>query len=122
MIMVYFDWDRLLMLKFTSFQKLVEAYKKKPRTEKRVVLVLECTSGLCADTIKTILDQSVRVHDIAIQTNHPDKINSEMADIATFHLPGSEYIREGEIDTVILHLENGVKYPYDAIENMVVAQ
>lgn len=119
LVMVYFDWDRLLMLKFTPLHNLIQNYKKKPQTEGRVVLILDCPSSVCMNTLKTILDQSVRVHDIAIQTNNADKFDPKLSEVASFHLPDSQFIREGEVGTIMINIKNGEQYPYGAIETEV---
>ncbi len=114
--MVYMNWDRLLMLKFTPLTNLVETYRQKPQPSKRAVLVLACHTGVCMDTIKTLLDQSIRVHDIAIQTTNENLFPPELKRFCTFHPPNSQAIREGEQDTTIIHIQNGKLYDYDAIE------
>ena len=111
------EWDRYIMLGVTSFDELVTHYSKKRKTKIRTVLIIECETGLCSQTIKSILDQSVRVHDIAINTNHPENINIKLKKIANIHTHGSEMIREPHADTIIIRINNGVVYPYDYIEN-----
>jgi MinD-like ATPase involved in chromosome partitioning or flagellar assembly len=122
LIFIYMEWDRSIMLSMTSFDDLVERYTKKPQPTKRTVLIIDCETGLCNQTIKSILDQSVRVHDISINTNHAENINANLKKIATIHKPGTEILREPSAETVIIRIVNGNVYPYDSIENQVYQQ
>ena len=118
-IVIYMEWDRTLRLWFTSFDTLVQQYKLKPQPAKRTVVIIECESGLCDDTLKSVLDQSVRVHAINVSTHHPEKINAKVKEIVTLHRPGTEILREPSADTLLIKLKNGVVYPYDSIETKV---
>lgn len=118
-IFVYFDWDRKLKLKMTSLHSLSDIYSLKPKSEKnRVVAVIQC-DFLCNDTIKTLLDQSIRLHDIAVETDHPEYINDEFLKVVSIHKPGTSWLRETDNDTIIIKIKNGEEYPYDYIENEV---
>lgn len=111
------EWDRTIKLWFSSFDTLVEQYKKKPRPKQRTVVIIDCESGVCTKTLKSLLDQSVRVHDISINTNHPENINPKLKVISSIHKPGTELLREPSADTKIIRLRNGETIPYDSIEN-----
>ena len=119
-IFIYFDWDRKLSLKVSSINSLLNTYSMKPKsTSNRVVAVIKCndsSDGLCNDTIKTLLDQSIRLHDIAVETNNPQFIDK---DYVSIHKPDTTWLREPDSDTIIIRIENGKEYSYDYIENEV---
>lgn len=120
LIMIYFEWDRSLYLRFSSVDSLIKNYQKKPKKgEKRVVLILNCLDGLCSYTIKSLLDQSIKVDSISVQTNYPEKINPELLKVVTVHKPSTEFLREPEKNTLILYLQNKKEYKYDDIEIMI---
>lgn len=119
LVIIYYDYDRLLRLKFSNINTLLNTYLTKPQTLKRVVLVIDCKNDeqLCLDTIKTLLDQSKRVHDIAVETPTPYVIQNELQSIVTIHKPQTTMIRETDDKTLILQIENGKIYPYGFVEN-----
>lgn len=123
-IFILFDWDRLLRLHLNSVESLTEIYKLKPKPPKRVVGVLTLKENEKPDnlTIKSLLDQNYRLYDIAIQTPS-SSINSttcpDLKNIATFHKPQTEWLRETEKDTVVIHLQNGKNYPYGFIDDVL---
>lgn len=122
LIATYMEWDRTLKLATSSFDTLVEQYKLKPQPDKRTVLIIECeddAGGVCSHTLKSILDQSIRVHDIAVNTNHPEKVDPKLKTVVSIHKPGTEILREPSTDTAIIKLENGKTYSYDAIEAQI---
>jgi hypothetical protein len=119
-IFIYFDWDRKLSLKVSSINSLLNTYSMKPKsTSNRVVAVITCNDGLCNDTIKTLLDQSIRLHDIAVETNNPQFIDKEYLKVVSIHEPDTTWLREPDSDTIIIRIENGKEYSYDYIENEV---
>lgn len=120
-IFIYFDWDRKLSLKVSSINSLLNTYSMKPKsTSNRVVAVIKCPpNGLCNDTIKTLLDQSIRLHDIAVETNNPQFIDKEYLKFVSIHEPDTTWLREPDSDTIIIQIENGKEYSYDYIENEV---
>lgn len=119
-IFIYFDWDRKLSLKVSSINSLLNTYSMKPKsTSNRVVAVIKCNDGLCNDTIKTLLDQSIRLHDIAVETNNPQFIDKEYLKVVSIHEPDTTWLREPDSDTIIIQIENGKEYSYDYIENEV---
>jgi hypothetical protein len=124
-VIVYFDWDRTIRLSMSSINDLIDVYSMKPKSEtRRVVAVIDCDDGVnngnvCNKTLKSILDQSMRLHDIAVQTNTPRKIDQGLLKVVSLHRPGTELVREMERDTIILKLKNGVEYPFDYVENQL---
>lgn len=118
-IVVYFDLDRKALLKLSSTNSLSNIYSMKPKhTTNRVVAIIKCDS-LCNDTIKTLLDQSIRLHDIAVETNYPYNIRNEFLNVVSIHKPGTTWLRETDKDTIIINIENGKEYSYDFIENEI---
>lgn len=117
MVVVYFELDRPVKLKMRSLNDLIDAYVKKPTTAKRTVVMLECDDGLCLDTLKSVLDQSVRVHEIALETSHPERVGADALRVAIVHKPGTAPMRECDAETQIFRLANGKTYPFDFIEN-----
>ena len=124
-VMVYFDWDRTIRLGMSSMNDLINMYSMKPKSEaRRVVAVIDCDDGVnngagCNKTLKSILDQSIRLHDIAVQTNTPRKIDQDLLRVVSIHKPGTELVREMERDTVVIKLKNGKEYPFDYVENQL---
>lgn len=122
-LVIYMDWDRNIRLWFTSFETLVDEYKVKPKSSeklgKRAVVILPCKGGSGEQTVKSMLDLSIRVDDFAINTNRNDQIDPKTKVVATVHAPGTEFIRKPSADTVIIKLENGKVYPYDYVETFV---
>lgn len=121
-LMVYFDWDRSIRLGMSSMNDLINMYSMKPKSAaRRVVAVIDCDDGVnngavCNQTLKSVLDQSIRLHDIAVQTNTPGKIDQDLLRVVSIHKPGTELVREMERDTVVLKLKNGKEYPFDYVE------
>jgi hypothetical protein len=109
----------------SSMKDLIDQYSMKPKSEAmRVVAVIDCDDGVnngavCNKTLKSILDQSIRLHDIAVHTNTPNKIDQDLLRVVSIHNPGTELVREMERDTVVLKLENGKEYPFDYVENQL---
>lgn len=115
MLFFYFDFDRKIRLYSTSFSDLYDVYKQKPVKPEKIVGIIETDDPINLQTIKSIMDQSVRLNHLAIQTNRID-IPEYIKKIATIHLPKTEWLRETENNTVIINIDNGVEYPYDFIE------
>jgi hypothetical protein len=121
-VMVYFDLDRTIRLSMTSMSDLIEMYKQKPQSStKRIVAVIDCDTGInlgsvCNKTLKSILDQSIRLHDIAVQTNTPEKIDKNLLEVVSIHAIGTDVVREADNSTIVLKLKNGFEYPYDYVE------
>jgi len=124
-VMVYYDWDRTIRLGMSSMNDLINMYSMKPKSgSRRVVAVIDCDDGVnngavCNKTLKSLLDQSMRLHDIAVQTNTPQKIDRDLLRVVSIHKPGTELVREMERDTIVLKLINGKEYPYDYIEEQL---
>lgn len=118
-LFIVFDWDRTLRLHMNSFDDLVEIYKLKPKTEKRTVAVLELQNGEDINmlTLKSLIDQNLRLHDIALQTASKRQ-NESLEKLVSFHKPGTEWLRETEKDTVVLYIQNGYEYPYGFLDDM----
>ncbi len=113
---VYFDLHQSIKRELSTVESLINAYKNKAVVSGRSVIVLKCESGLCEDTLKSVLDQSVRVNDIAVETNRPDLVNDAFKRIVTVHSMDTVPIRELDANTVVIYLENGIEYPYDFVE------
>lgn len=124
-VMVYFDWDRTIRLGMSSMDELINVYSMKPKSKtRRVVAVIDCDDGVnngsvCDKTLKSILDQSIRLHDIAVQTDTPQKIDQDLLRVVSIHRVGTELVREMERDTIVLELQNGKEYPFDYVENQI---
>lgn len=101
----------------TSLMTLIENYKLKPlNRSSRIVVVIPCVDKvLDANTLKSILSQSVRVHDIAIETKFP--VSDEWKQVVSVHEPDTTRIRERDATTMIINVENEKWYPYDFIES-----
>jgi len=120
MMIVATDTDRYIRVKSDNINAMAQRYgTKRNLSPRRVVLILECDNGLCVDTLKSLLDQSLRVDDIAVETNRPERISDDMKRVVSVHKPGTAPIRETECDTIVFYLKNGKFYDYDYLENEV---
>jgi hypothetical protein len=119
----YFEGDRKLRLRNISFSKLLETYQTKPhfktKNVSRVVGLIETNDNLDLTTLKSIMDQSVRLNDIAVQTNNKLNLDEDVKQLISIHPPGTEWLRETDKNTVVINIKNGVEYPYDFVETMV---
>lgn len=120
MAFFYFDFDRTIRLKNESFQKLIETYANRPhlstiRTAPKVVGIIQTELPLDKNTVKSILDQSVRLDDLTLQTNSI-ALPEELTTVMSIHPPNSEFVREANESTVVLYFKNGQVYDYDFVE------
>lgn len=112
MLYIVFDGSR----RTESMIELINMYSTKPSSDKRVVVVIPCDGPVSELTLKSLLAQSVKVDDIAIETSKPGEISEQIRRVATVHKPDTTKLRETEIDTVVIFVENGKWYEYDFIE------
>lgn len=104
----------------SDVQDLFSAYMTKPTPQKRTVVSIQCGSEkLDEDTVKSLLSQSVRVHEISVETTNMD-ISDDLKKVITIHKPRTLEIRELDSDTIIIKVENGIQYPYDYIEKEIL--
>lgn len=120
MAFFYFDFDRTLRLKTAPFQQLIQTYANKPhlstiRTAPKVVGIIQTELPLDKNTVKSILDQSVRLDDFTLQTNSI-AVPQELTTVMSIHPPDSEFVREANKNTVVLYFRNGQVYDYDFVE------
>lgn len=122
LVFIYMEWDRVLGFKFWSYDSFVKGYPNKPTahpTRRVVILYVDPSesSDIPSDMFKSILDQSVKVTDIAIQTVTPKKFK-HMKSFTSTHVPGTELISEGDASTILIPVEH-IIYPYDFVEQTV---
>lgn len=122
LVIVYMEWDRTINLYFHSYDYYLHDYQNKPRAHSnRRVIILYRDSNVSSQIptlmFKSLLDQSVKVDDITIQTSLPEKFKDVLA-FSTTHVPGTELISEGEDTTIIIPVMNKV-YPYEFVETYV---
>lgn len=116
MFYVMFDGDR----RTEEMSKLVGLYSAKPTIDRRVVVVVPCgDQQLSQQTLRSLLAQSKRVSDIAVETSKPDLITTEDRRVVTVHKPDTTKLREGEADTLIIYAKNGEWYEYDFLESKI---
>lgn len=118
------EWDRVLGFKFWSYDSFVKDYANKPSahpTRRVVILYIDSieSNDIPSDMFKSILDQSVKVDDIAIQTTNPQKFK-HMKNFTSTHVPGTEFISEGDASTILIPVVMKI-YPYDFVEQAVLA-
>lgn len=114
-LVVAFDLDRWLISKLYSAESYVGTNYKKPKGRNKVVLLFRCNEPLSQDTIKSLLDQSVRVDDISVECSKPEN-HKKTKHIVSIHKPGTLHIREGDMNTTVIEVTNGTIYPYDYVE------
>lgn len=114
------SFDRRIRLSFTSPNEI--STKIRPISEqkqKRIVIIFTLPPSVA--TVKSLLDQSVKVDDIALETEHPENISDELKQLVSVHYKGTAPIRECESDTMIIVLNDYDKiYDYDFVERRVV--
>lgn len=117
MFYVIMDGDR----RTEEMSKLVGLYSSKPTIDdKRVVIVIPCgEQQLSQQTLRSLLSQSKRVSDIAVETTKPDQISQEDKRVVTVHKPETTKLRECEADTIVIYATNGEWYDYDFVENKI---
>lgn len=125
LVVIYMEWDRTIQLWFRSYDGYVDEYRSKPlASEKRRVVLLfkerDSSDRIPDDTLKSILDQSVRVDSISVQTRDYSKYR-HLKSFVTTHVPDTEEISEGESTTIVIPIESGEIYPYDYVERWVKA-
>jgi len=125
--MVWFDLDRTLSIWWSSLESYAAQYLKKPLAREgysnitKVIIIVPCNQGYCDMTLKSILDQSVRVDTIDIQTDYPDKFNL-LRDLLTNLIikpPGADKVGERDKRTVKIKILNGKVYSYDYVEKFI---
>jgi len=116
-VLTFFDIDRSMFLKMANAKTMIKSYSMKPKNKTRTVGVINCKDEpLNEKTLKSILDQSVRLDDLTVETRYPKAVDSSLSSVLTVHAPGTAWLREPEKDTLIINIENGREYPYDWIE------
>ena len=126
-LLVWFDLDRTLSLWWSPLKGYTSQYVGKPLARDgypaitKVIIIVPCNQGTCDMTLKSILDQSVRVDTIDIQTDFPDKFKSLSDLLPTFRVVSPDIDKVGERDrrTVKIKMLNGPVYPYDYVERKV---
>lgn len=114
-IFVYVDGDRTTRLARTPLDTLVQRYGTVvPRAKRRVVAIAK--GSIDERTLKSLLDQSVRLHDIAIETTLPPSAFARYSDVVSVHGVNTGAVRERESDTLVIQVTNGRVYPYDYVE------
>lgn len=123
LVVIYMEWDRVLGFKFWSYERFAKNYMAKPLahpTRRVVILYVDPSESteIPSDMFKSILDQSVKVTDIAVQTVAPKKFK-HMKNFVSTHVPRTELISEGDAGTILIYVEPKI-YPYDFVEQTVV--
>lgn len=123
LVVIYMEWDRRLQLWLSPYDGYISEYSSKPLAsdKRRVVLLYKerhASDDIPDDTLKSLLDQSVRVDSIAVQTTDQVKYR-HLKSFLTTHVPDTEAITEGDSTTIIIPIKPGVIYPYDYVESHV---
>lgn len=97
----------------------------------RVVISMSADSeniGSLETTLKSLLDQTVRVDEISLNVPYNCVVPKEYEDVAVVYRYGKDYgecaniiptlLRENEKDTKIICVENGIVYAADFVENV----
>lgn len=91
----------------------IQTYISKPKIPgRRVVIVIACKDNedVSMDTLSSILAQTVRVDDIAVETATPNAISENVRQIVSVHKPDTTKLRETESSTIVLFITNGETY------------
>lgn len=97
----------------SSSETAIQAYISKPKIPgRRVVIVIACKDNedVSMDTLSSILAQTVRVDDIAVETATPNAISENVRQIVSVHKPDTTKLRETESSTIVLFIPNGDTY------------
>jgi hypothetical protein len=65
------------------------------------------------------VNQSVKATDIAVETSHPELLDTRLKRFITVHKMNTTPIREMEADTIIILAENGRVYDKDYIKRVL---
>ncbi len=125
--MVWFDLDRTLNIWWSSLERYTSHYLKKPLARQgyssiiKVVIIIPCNQSYCDMTLKSILDQSVQVDAINIQTDYPDKFNNirNLLPNLMIKQPAVDMVGERDKRIVKIKLLNGKVYSYDFVESFI---
>ncbi len=125
--MVWFDLDRTWYIWWSSLESYASQYLKKPVARQgysditKVIIIIPCNQSYCDMTLKSILDQSVRVDRIDIQTGYPDKFKHlrDLTPNLIIKPPGSDKVGERDERTIKIKILNGTVYPYDFVETFI---
>lgn len=116
-IIIVLDYDRSIILYFTNLDKLADSYIGRQTYNGKNRFVIECgKEQLSSKTLKSILDQSVRIKDsIYIKTENEESIKSLFRNnkIPSFISVISKDL-SGEN---IIKITNGKEYPFNFIED-----
>lgn len=122
LVIIYMEWDRVIGFKFWSYESFAKGYANKPLahpTRRVVISYVDDGGGIPSDTFKSLLDQSVKVTDIVVQTDDQQKFDS-VKSFTTIFSPGALSIIEGDDSTILIPVESKI-YPYDFVEQTVAA-
>ena len=105
----------------SSIPTLLTKYSNLPIPKNRIVAVIYCSDNtpLSVNTVKSLLNQSVRLSDIAVETKNPKNIPDELKNVVTIHKLDTVKLRETESDTIIISVNNGTCYGNDYVENEI---
>jgi len=125
----YYGINRYLGMYLFPIKSYSKEFTKLDKaSDKRVVINL--LNGRKGEiTVKSLLDQTVRVDEIAINCKYRDKIRDELRNVCMdyyYSLPYNDVgnlipplLREGEEDTIIILVRNNIIYGKDFIETMI---
>jgi hypothetical protein len=117
-VIIAFDWDRSIKIKMTPIEKFIDIYKKKPHANKRVVGVISTEDPLNMNTLKSILDQSIRLNDLALESR-TQRIPSSIKEVISWHNPYTTWLREPDADTIVIPFQNNKEYSYGFVETFI---
>lgn len=118
LVVVLFDLDKSLGYLFYPIDAYSRDYGTKPRASSARTVIAMRQDKPDAKTIKSLLDQSVRVDDIQVFTDNPGAF-VPFTSVLSVHPSVSFGVGENDESTIIVTAENGTIYPYDYVENVV---
>lgn len=121
LIIVYFEWDRSLLLKYKKYDKnFTKDYDKKHKaqTTKKVIINIQDPRSNIDDCLKSLIDQSVKVDKIIIHSDLKvfQPYESNLISILSLRAPIPTH------NTIIIPIIELYIYPYDYIESYILKE
>lgn len=113
-ITVHYDVYRRVRLFLTTIDALEKTRTR--RGQRRTVALITLNDGEMLDsyTVKSLLDQSIRPHEISVETAAKNRPSD--SEYVKFHPKDTLSVREDDASNIIIRVKNGQYYDWDYIE------